>query len=262
MKLYITVFYISTAILQCSSSDSDVQAYFIQKYDITRPKYGAAVNRSAHVVDSPAHTFAYLIANRRTVILYSFQQLKENLYESLLARYYKIVSITEQEDDAFVNAIKEGRSEWAKFTEAIAKEGIREYQGLSFRSEGERAALLYLKYTRASGLPRNDYVEGSLLGYDLEDIEFYYHRHAFIEYGDAIGLFESREIHGCYAKFTDAQKKAFNFFMQHKWLTSDGKKRFEKHRDEGQRWLAEQEHETISSLYEQLCPILHMHAEK
>jgi hypothetical protein len=67
-------------------------------------------------------------------------------------------------------------------------EGIKELDGVSYRPEGERKALLFIKHNLIEQIENkyNSYLTGLLLGYDVQDIEFFFRRGRFADRFDSI----------------------------------------------------------------------------
>ncbi len=184
------------------------------------PYCGAAVSMSERgtIEDNPVHNMACLLAGKRNIIWHSMQDLKDWVLYLLLA-----------------------------FEQVAQSEGIREFEGVSFRPNEERNALLLVKYSllaQHSLLQGNNYMQGHLLGYPDKDIAFFHQRWDFSEQIDELPPFT-------YPEFSPELKQKFDTFVQQTWNKSQ-QQEFEEDKQKALSWISEQQHSSIEELRKQI----------
>lgn len=203
----------------------------IKTYDVSQHSCGAAV--SLHERNNLAGTdvldMACLIAGNRDIIWVTMEMVKADLYNQYLM-----------------------------FNAVARAEGIREFEGVSFRPSGERNALLLIKAWLTIQNMRKQarseakqigasYLLGLLLGYDTADIEFFYQRIAFM------GQMPNDDIPPfTYPEFSDELKQQFAQFLKGEWMSSGAQEKFEQNKAQAEAWIKEQSQYSIEQLYEQI----------
>ncbi len=206
-----------------AAMQEDLKEHIISKYKDILPYCGARVSMSEHgtIKDMPMHTMACLLAGKRNIIWNSMQDLKDYLTSEFL---YELVA----------------------FEQTAKAEDIHEFEGVSFRPNEERNALLFVKFNllKQHGLIKsNDYMHGHLLGYPDKDIAFFYQRSAFRKQID--------ELPFTYPEFSSELKKKFDAFVKQEWADSQ-QQEFEQEKQEALAWIQEQEQYSIEELYKQI----------
>lgn len=202
----------------------------LETYDATQHSCGAAV--SLHKRNNLAGTdlldMACLIAGNRDVIWVTMDTVKADLDNQCLM-----------------------------FKAVAQAEGIREFEGVSFRPSGERNAVLFTKAWltmrtshKLSGEVQQigaSYLLGLLLGYDTHDIAFFYQRSDFMGHlpNDVMPPFT-------YPEFSDELKQQFSQYLEHEWISSGRRDRFEDDKQQALKWVEDQSQYSIEQLYEQI----------
>ena len=143
------------------------------------------------------------------------------------------------------------KQEFNYFKQAAKAECIKEINGLSFRPEGEKKALMLAKYLLLNKLekkPFNHYLNGLLLGYAITDITFFYQRGSFYNH---LQSNVKPKIPISYAAFSPALKQKFDTFVQQTWNKSQ-QQEFKQEKQEALGWIQEQEQYSIEELYKQI----------
>lgn len=185
---------------------------------------GAAVKvgKTSSMAGTPEFDMACLIAGKRDVVRETLSSVEASLLNLMIF-----------------------------FKEAVNAEGIMQLgDRISFRPEGERKALLLFKHDLATQIKGfgNAYLIGILLGYDLQDINFFYQR------GDFMGAFD-RELPFSYAEFSEELKKEFQHYLKTAWIENGKRDRFEQDKKDAYRWLAEQEAYSTQELHKQIAEL-------
>ena len=195
-------------------------------YNTSYTNCGAAVSLSERngFGGAPVLDMACLLAGKREVIWETLQSVKNFLFQQLFS-----------------------------FVLATEEEHIREINGISFRPEGERKALLLAKFILMKdhgNIERNDYLIGILLGYEVDDILFFYKRSFYLDY-----LYENNketDIPYSYATFSPELKKQFESFIIHNWINSEEQSKFELDKKNAKEWIEEHKKYSIDQLYKQI----------
>jgi len=207
-----------------AAMQEDFKEYIISKYKDILPYCGAAASMSERgtIEDIPIHNMACLLAGKRDIIWNFMQDLKNRRTHEFL---YELIAL-----------------------EQTAKaEDIREFEGVSFRPNEERNALLFVKFDllKQYGLIQaNRYMQGHLLGYPDKDIAFFYQRSAFRKQINELPP-------SIYPEFSPELKRKFDTFVQQTWSKSQQQK-FEQKKQETLAWIQEQEQYSIEELYKQI----------
>lgn len=144
-------------------------------------------------------------------------------------------------------------NEYALFEQLAKAENIQEIDGVLYRPEGKRNALLFVKrrlLDKKSDSLANHFLQGHLLGYDEKDIEFFYQRWAF-----RIDLQENKKIEGDYyvpgsfTEFSLELKKQFDSYLKDEWPNSKDHMRYEYDKKNAAEFI--EENKKFSD--EQLC---------
>jgi hypothetical protein len=140
-------------------------------------------------------------------------------------------------------------SEYHAFEKLAEAENIQELDGLSYRPEGKRNALLFIKQRLLykSGDLYNDFLQGYLLGYDKKDIEFFYQRWEFMKKNEDTPL-----IPGSYTDFSPDLKKEFENFKKSEWPVSKDHSKYELDKKNALDWLDENKALSSDQLYQQI----------
>ena len=200
-----------------------LKEYIVSKYKDILPYCGAAVSMSERgtIEDIPMHSMACLLSGKRDIIWDSMQGLKKQLTYNFL-------------------------TELIAFEQAIQGEGIREFEGVSFRPNEERNALLLVKFELLDQhglLQHNDYMQGHLLGYPDKDIAFFHQRSAFREQVGGLPF--------TYPELSPELKQEFDTFVQQTWNKSQ-QQEFEQDKQEALAWIQEQKQYSIEELRKQI----------
>ncbi len=200
-----------------------LKEHIVSKYKDILPYCGAAVSMSERgtIEDTPIHTMACLLAGKRNIIWDSMQNLKKDLTHDFL---YELVA----------------------FKQVAQSEGIREFEGVSFRPNEERNALLLVKFELLDQhglLQHNDYMQGHLLGYPDKDIAFFHQRSAFREQVGGLPF--------TYPELSPELKQEFDTFVQQTWNKSQ-QQEFEQDKQEALAWIQEQKQYSIEELRKQI----------
>ena len=201
-----------------------LKEHIISKYKDILPYCGAAISMSERgtIKDTPVHNMACLLAGKRNIIWDTMQAAKNSLTYDFL---YELVA----------------------FEQAAQGEGIREFEGVSFRPNEERNALLLVKFDlldQPGLLQDNNYIQGHLLGYPDKDIAFIRQRSAFRKQIDELPP-------STYPEFSPEMKKKFDIFVQQTWSKSQ-QQEFEQDKQEALAWIQEQKHYSIEELRKQI----------
>jgi hypothetical protein len=221
---------------------ADMQSYrniaimkqlLLETYDATKKSCGAAV--SMHERNNLAGTsvldMACLIAGNRDLIWVTMDRVKTDLY-----------------------------AQYVMFQAVAQAEGIREFEGVSFRPSGERNALLFVKAWLATQKEikqhgANSYLLGLLLGYDTDDIAFFYQRSSFLDHAapTAIPPFT-------YPEFSAELKQQFKHYLEHEWINSGDRDAFQEDKRYALEWIEDQSHYSIGELYKHIEELKEHHA--
>ncbi len=198
--------------------------HIVSKYKDILPYCGARVSMSERgtIKDMPMHTMACLLAGKRNIIWDSMQGLKKKLTYDFL---YELLA----------------------FEQAVQGEDIREFEGVSFRPNEERNALLLVKFylLEQYGLIQvNHYMQGHLLSYPDKDIAFFRQRWDFNKQIDELSPFT-------YPEFSPELKQKFDIFVQKTWNNSQ-QQEFEQDKQKALAWIHEQKHYSIEELRKQI----------
>ncbi len=212
-----------------AAMQEDLKERIISKYKDILPYCGAGVSMSERgtIKDIPIHTMACLLAGKRDIIWRSMQDLKDVLTSDFL---YDLVA----------------------FEQTAKAEYIREFEGVSFRPNEERNALLLVKLNllEEQGLIQlNDYTPGYLLGYADEDMAFFHQRWNFRKQVEEQPHLTqvAEQPPWTYPEFSPKLKQKFDTFVQQTWNISQ-QQEFEQEKQEALAWIHEQEHYSIEDL--------------
>lgn len=143
--------------------------------------------------------------------------------------------------------------EYNTFEQLEKAENIQELDGVSYRPEGKRNALLFVKrqlLTEDKDSP-NKFLQGLLLGYDQKDIEFFYQRGEFRQQ-----LKEKNEndsfVPTSYTEFSPELKNKFENFKKSEWPLSQNHSRYELDKTKAIEWLEENKVFSDDQLYQQI----------
>jgi hypothetical protein len=148
-------------------------------------------------------------------------------------------------------------NEYVDFVRLASAENIKEIDGVSYRPEGERNALLFAKQNllnEQSDSPSNDYLQGYLLGYDEKDIEFFYQRWDFFGYLQTNKKIAEDFLRPfSYEEFSPELKKEFEIYKTKVWPpTSERHSKYENDKKDAFRWVEENKQYSNEQLYEQI----------
>jgi hypothetical protein len=145
-------------------------------------------------------------------------------------------------------------NEYNLFEQLAKQQDIQELNGVSYRPEGKRNALLFIKqallYER-NGFSANDFLQGYLLGYDKKDIEFFYQRWEFHQQLKKKNE-ENVLIPSSYTEFGPELTKEFENFKKNVWPLSKSNNRYELDQKEAIDWLEQNEAFSNDQLYQQI----------
>lgn len=144
--------------------------------------------------------------------------------------------------------------EYNTFAQLIKSEQIQELDGLSYRPEGKRNTLLFIKQKwiyEHDDFSANDFLQGYLLGYDENDIEFFYQRFEFREQQKEKND-TSVFVPTSYAEFSPELQKEFEIFKKYKWPTSKNYNRYEIDKKNAIDWINENKVFSDDQLYQQI----------
>lgn len=212
-----------------SGSDQELKDSIISRYNASPSTCGAAITLSkrTHFASTRRLEMACLIQGSRTIVWETLQALKKEL-----------------QDDA----------EYATFERVMKSESIKELDGVLFRPEGERNALLFLKVVNDPLLDINSYLVGSLLGYNPHDIEFYYQRwafqrHLFKKWNIPMGRYG---LPASYETFFPELKEEFDTYKADVWPQSEKLRSYELDKKNAAQWLEENKKFSNQQLYQQI----------
>lgn len=203
-------------------------------YDASTTSCGATVSlqKRNKFAGTDIFDMACLLAGNRDVIWVTMDTVKDDLYNQFLM-----------------------------FKAVAQAEGIREFEGVSFRPSGERNAVLFTKAWltmrtshKQSGEVQQigaSYLVGLLLGYDTADIEFFYQRRNFL------GHVPDNDVPSTYPVFSDELKQQFSQFLKSEWISSGAQSEFEEDKEQALNWIKEQSQYSIEQLHEQIRELKH-----
>jgi hypothetical protein len=142
--------------------------------------------------------------------------------------------------------------EYSTFAQLAQAENIKEMDGVSYRPEDKRNALLFIKqkiFYERNDFRANDYLRGYLLGYNIKDIEFFYKRWAFMM-NRSVELLSS--VPGSYVEFSPELKKQFEQYIKEGWPGTTSQMRYESEKNDALKWLEENKNFSDEQLYEQI----------
>ena len=211
-----------------SGSDRELKDSIISRYKPSPSFCGGAVSlfKGSPYAGTTRFDVACLIQGSRVIVWATLQGLKKELNND---------------------------SEYAAFERVIKSENIKELDRVLYRPEGKRNALLFIKAMNQPLLVNNSYLVGTLLGYNPDDIEFYYQRHAFRPY-----LFKKRNIEwkyavaGSYEEFFPELKEEFDAYKAHIWPKFERLRSYELDKMNALQWLKENYKFTNDQLYQQI----------
>lgn len=196
---------------------------------------GAALSKNYKRKDDPATAFACLIAGNRNVIWYGLDQIKEQidpfdpvLVQNLISKY----------------AIKE-------FQRTLHfQSGEPKVEKVTYSPAGERNALLFLLQFPSNveliHFSENPYLFGSLLGYDKNDIEFYYKKNNFLRLQAAPD--KGIIIREHFLDWPASLKSSFENYEKNIWPASNGYKKYQDDIQKAQAWIKSFEKYNIEEL--------------
>lgn len=219
---------------------------FIKNTDPKAKTCGAAVSVQARpsISGSPIYDFACLIAGYRSVIWEDVESL---------------TALIEQSSQEIFKTVAEQLT--IKNNEAIKKiyqdHDIHQIEGVSYTAKGEREALLMAKKLLSHAnnkLAQNSYLEGILLGYAPEDIDFFYQRIAFWEYlkQQAPDNKTASSPPFSLSEWPKELKEQFDSYLQRVWPETKKGKSFFADKEYAQQWLEEQKKYSTEDLLQQI----------
>jgi len=199
----------------------------IKDYNPTGEKCGAAISLSKRgsFAGTARLDMVCLIQGSRSVIWQTLQNVKSELINE-----YKV------------------------FEQLAEAENIQELDGLLYRPEGKRNALLFVKqgllYDQGD-FSANDFLQGYLLGYDKIDIEFFYQRFGFRQQQKKKNESDSL-VPSSYTDFSPELKNEFENFKKYEWPLSKNHNRYELDKKKAIDWLEENKELSDDQLYQQI----------
>lgn len=145
-------------------------------------------------------------------------------------------------------------NEYSAFAQLAEAENIQELDGLSYLPEGKRNALLFVKQEllfEQGDFSANDFLQGYLLGYDKEDIEFFYQRLEFRQQQKKNNENNSF-VPSSYAEFSHELKKEFENFKKYEWPMSKNHSKYELDKKKAIDWFEENKAFSNDQLYQQI----------
>ncbi len=201
----------------------------MKDYNVSNATCGAAVGLSKinNFAGSARLEMACLLQGSKKIVWGSLQELKNELL-----------------------------SEYSYFEQLVKAENIQEIDGVLYRPEGKRSALLFIKQKllyEQDDAKSSDFLQGYLLGYSEKDIEFFYQRGAFRIYIKENNKIQSDSyIPFSYDEFSSDLKKQFNSYLKQEWPRSKYHMGYELDKKNTAKFLEENKNFSDEQLYQQI----------